>query len=312
MDKLKMTNNENVESILVLGGTGHYGRHIVQSLIKKKIKVRVLSRNAEKAIKILGMNVEVMEGDITSKEVVINSLQGIRAVIISISAFNRKLIRKTNLIERDSVLMVFNEAKKQGIDRIVYISVYKKPPKNSDLCQARIKNEIEERLEKSDFNYTILGASPSIEIFFEMIRKNKMTVPGGGPPALPTISPIDLGEIAAQAVLRSDLNRKRFQLVGPEPISFKEASERISKSTGENITFRKVPLLPIRIASLITGSLSFIFPYFSQFLKFIILMNSFQLDIIEEALKDHKTLLNTFNYTPRTLEDHAMKWYKNK
>ncbi len=299
--------------ILVLGGTGHYGRHIVKALTADNQKVRILSRNMTKARQILGEEPEIIIGDITSKEVVIQALEGVNAIVISVSAFNRKMIRKLKLIERDSVLMVFEEAERLGINRIVYISVYGKPDTNVDMLQGRIKREIEDTLEKSSFNYTILGAPPSMEIFFSMIRNGKMTVPGGGPTALPTISPIDLGIIAAQTVIRSDLNRKRFSLVGSDVISFRDATERISKITGNEIGFRKVPLLLIRAAATITGLLSAIFPYISQLLKFIILMNTaFTPDVIEQVIEHQKLLKETFDYQPLTIEEFAIKFYKNK
>lgn len=303
----------NNRLILVLGGTGHYGRHIVKALIEQNQKVRVLSRNVPKARRILGEKPEIMEGDITSKQVVINTLEGVGAIIICVSAFNRKTIRRLKLIERDSVLMVFEEAEKLGINRIVYISVYGKPDVNVDNLQGRIKREIEDTLEKSRFNFTILGAPPSMEIFFSMIRNGKMTVPGGGPPALPTITPTDLGKIAAQAVIRSDLNGKRFSLVGSDIISFREAAERISKLSGKNISFRKVPLLPIKVVASITGLLRPLFPYISQLLKFIILMNTaFTSEMIKQALDHQKLLQETFNYQPLTLEEFAIKYNKLK
>ncbi|MFX0211322.1 MAG: NAD(P)H-binding protein, partial [Candidatus Hodarchaeota archaeon] len=123
--------------ILVLGGTGHYGRHIVKALLENNQSVRVLSRNKLKAREILGEIPEIMEGDITSKEAVITSLEGINAIIISVSAFNKKIIRKAKLIERDSVLMVLEEAGKRGINRIVYISVYAKPAADVDAYSVR-------------------------------------------------------------------------------------------------------------------------------------------------------------------------------
>ncbi|MFX0123226.1 MAG: SDR family oxidoreductase [Candidatus Hodarchaeota archaeon] len=297
--------------ILVLGGTGHYGRHIVKALIETNQKVKVLSRNIPKAREILGEKPEIVEGDITSKKVVVDTLEGVSAIIISVSAFNRKTIRKVKLIERDSVLMVFDEAKKLGINRIVYISVYGKPDVDVDTLQGRIKREIEDTLEQSSFDYTILGAPPSMEIFFSMIRNGKMTVPGGGPIALPTISPTDLGKIAAQAVIRSDLSGKRFSLVGSDIISFREAAERISKVTGKDIGFRKVPLIPIKVAASITGLLSPIFPYISQLLKFIILMNTaFTSEIIEQAFDHQKLLQETFDYQPLPLEEFAISYYE--
>ena len=69
-----MSNAQN-KSILVLGGTGHYGHHIVQSLLGKGASVRVLSRNAGNARKILGETHEIIEGDITSRESIIESTE---------------------------------------------------------------------------------------------------------------------------------------------------------------------------------------------------------------------------------------------
>jgi len=74
-----MSQGEN-RPILVLGGTGHYGRHIVRSLLKRGKLVRVLSRNAANAREVLGDGIEINEGDITSRESVTESLNGASAV----------------------------------------------------------------------------------------------------------------------------------------------------------------------------------------------------------------------------------------
>ena len=187
-------NDDQSKPILVLGGTGHYGRHIVQNLLGKGLSVRVLSRGIEKARKILGEGPEVVEGDITARESIIEVVTGVRAVIISISAFTPRSIRRFELIERDSVLSIFAEAEKAGISRMVYISAYDTKQDVSEYMQreiglgiAKIKPEVERALANTNLNWTVLGAPPSMEIFFAMIRGNTMMVPGGGPPALPTV-----------------------------------------------------------------------------------------------------------------------------
>ena len=208
--------------ILVLGGTGHYGRNIVRSLLEKGQTVRVLSRNATNARGILGDEAEIVEGDITLRKSAREALEGVKAVVISVSAFTPKLIRKLKLIERNSVLMVLEEAQNVGISRIVYLSGYELYPaiiKELDLEFGRVKLEIETALAQSAFNWTVLGEAPSMEVFFAMIRGERMIVPGGGPPALPTVSPVDTGEIAAQTILRDDLVNRRIRVTGTEAIS---------------------------------------------------------------------------------------------
>jgi uncharacterized protein YbjT (DUF2867 family) len=302
--------------ILVLGGTGHYGRHVVQSLLRRAAPVRVLSRNAARAREILGEVPEIVEGDITVKESVTEALKGARAAVISVSAFAPKSIREQKLIERDSVLAVLAEAERARVFRIVYISTYgtnQDSVEGVNLEAAGIKSEIEDTLARSDLNWTVLGAAPSTRIFFAMIRGDTMIVPGGGPMALPTVSPVDVGEITAQTVLRQDLSRKRIRMVGPEAISFPEAAGRISSVVGRKIKFRKVPLVLPKMAYVVTRPLtpfSDILLYANQMLGFIKLLNQFPEGIINQVPEDHRFLLDTFDYAPTTLEMEAERWSK--
>ena len=295
--------------ILVLGGTGHYGRHIVKSLQERGQQVRVLTRNAANARRILGDEADIVEGDITSRESVVEALEGVKAVVISVSAFTPKLIRKLELIERDSVLMVLEEAQNAGISRILYLSGYalrRGLVEELDLALGRIKLEIETALAQSDFSWTVLGEAPSMEVFFAMIRGEKMIVPGGGPPALPTVSPVDAGEIAAQTALREDLGGKRIRVTGPEAISFPEASRRISAVTGKRLEFQKIPLFPLRVASLVTWPFN---PYLRHLVGSARLMNRFPQDLAAQVSEDHRWLLDTFSYTPTTLEMETRRWF---
>lgn len=304
-----MTSQNKKNPILVLGGTGHYGRHIVRALLDKDIPVRVLSRNRQKGYELLGDQVMIVEGDITSAEDIQAALQGVEAVIISVSAFSPQLIRQMKQIERDAVLSVLRAAEDADVRRVVYISVFDvRQQVIEDIGDkyetARIKQEVESALARTSFNWTVLGAPPSMEIFFALIRGDTLSVPGGGPPALPTISPVDVGEIAAQTVLRDDLHGLRIRMVGPDLLSFPQAAKRISAVTGKRIRFRAVPLLPIRVASYIVAPF---YPYLRVIVAHLELLNNFPADIAEEAGKDHQWLLEHFDYNPTTLEKEATR-----
>jgi uncharacterized protein YbjT (DUF2867 family) len=299
--------------ILVLGGTGHYGRHIVEALLRRGAAVRVLSRSAGRARQILGPEVELVEGDVAAVEAVAAALRGVEALVISISAVSPGLIRRLWQIERDAVLAVLAEAGRAGVRRVVYISVY---DVRADLARrlgiesAGIKAEVEQALAGSAFNWTVLGAAPSMELFFAMIRGRWMVVPGGGPPALPTIAPGDLGEIAAQGVLRDDLSGRRLRLAGPEALSFPQAAGRISQAWGRPLWFQRIPLLLPRIARWairpFTG-LSDRLCFVQHMLGYVLLLNQFPADVAAASAADHQLLLETFDYAPTTLEMEARR-----
>jgi len=175
------TTDSRPETVLVLGGTGHYGRHIVGSLEAKGVAVRVLTRSAERARGCLPESVEVMEGDLESREAVIRALRGVGRLVVSVSAFTRAQVRRLEAVERDAVIMALAEAEAAGVTRVVYLSVFDIRPEISErlrLVSAKIKLDVEAYLRSSGFDWTVLGAPPSMEIFFAMTRGDRMVVPG--------------------------------------------------------------------------------------------------------------------------------------
>lgn len=299
--------------ILVLGGTGNYGKFIVNSLVAKNVPVRVVSRNAAKARRLLGDSPELVEGDITSADTMSRALEGVHGLVISISAMNPGQIRRMKAIEQDAVIHVLKMAGQAGVKRVVFISVYdirQEVAKKLRLESARIKKTVEDALAQSPFNWTVLGAPPSMQLFFAMTRGSIMVVPGGGPKLLPSVSPVDLGEIAAQAVLRDDLAGLRLRVPGPDPLNFPGAAQRLSKVYGRRIRFRKIPLLLPKIAwwaTLPLAPFSKTACFVHAMIGYVKLLNLFPQDLAAEISADHQRLRKLFNYTPLTLEDEARR-----
>jgi len=300
--------------VLVLGGTGHYGRHIVRSLAAKGVPVRVLTRNAARANGVLPATVELTEGDLESPDSVARALQGVERVVVAVSAFSRDQIRKLVAVERDAVMAALDQAAAARVRRVVYLSVFdvqpQKTPSAVHLDSGTIKLDVEMYLRSSGFNWTVLGAPPSMELFFAMTRGDRMMVPGGGPKALPTIAPADVGEIAAQAVLRDDLGGQRLRLAGPEPLSFRAAASRLSALYGRTIRFTAIPLILPKIVWYATWPLTRLsgsIDYAHQLLGFIQLLSSFPEEVALASVKDHDKLVRIFNYTPTTLEMEARR-----
>ena len=298
------------QRILILGGTGHYGREIVRSLVEKSVPVTVLTRNAARAKETIGVAPRFVEGDITAGDCVREALQGASALVIAVSAFSPDQIRRIKAVEQDAVIAALEEAQAAGVKRVVFVSVFEVKEdlaRKHKIDSGNAKLEVERFLAGSDFNWTVLGAPPSMDIFFRMLRGKTLAVPGGGPEALPTIAPRDLGEIAARAVLRDDLARRRIRVVG-EVLGFREAAERFSRFYGKPVKFRKIPLLLPRIARALTGILS---PfsnriyYVHSLLGFIKLLNQFPPEIAAQARLDLADLRRTFNFNPTTLELEA-------
>jgi len=293
------------ERILVLGATGHYGQGIVRALCRSEASVRVLTRDGERARALFGPGVEVAEGDVTSHEAVSRALEGSTAVVSALSAFSPGLVRRFVAIERDAVLRLFEELPRHGIRRLVYLSVYdlrKDLIERFDALAGKVKLEVESALAASALDWTVLGCAPSMQLFFRFIRGSRMLVPGGGPPAVPTVGSEDVGVIAAQCVRRTDMARQRLRVTGPEALGFAEAAERIGKVWGRRIKVLKLPLAGPRLAAAITAPFN---PFMKHVVATLRMLNAFPQEIAAEVPSDHARLRTLFDYVPKTLEDEA-------
>lgn len=135
-----------------------------------------------------------------------------------------------------------------------------------------------------------------------------MMVPGGGPKGLPTVSSVDVGEIAAQTVLRADLTGQRIQMVASQAYSFPDAARRISSVWGIPVGFRKIPIILPKIAYVLTTPLAPVSDrilYVRTLLRFIRLLNNFPESYIEKVPALHDRLRSIFSYAPSTIEVEA-------
>lgn len=303
MRHTKVQNMIDSNQIVVYGGTGFYGQKVVEKLVKKGQSIKVVTRNSENAKNIVGDKVVLFQGDVTEKGTIEKSLENVGAIVICLSAMSNKLIRRMKEIERDAVLEIMEQAKKANISRLVYMSGYEMRKQLLDDLKipefGEIKIEVEGKIRQSDFNWTILGDAPAFEMFFAFLNKGKMTVPGGGLNAFPTISPEDVGEITAQIVMREDLNERRIRLTGPKAYSFPEVAKLITDISGQRIKHMTIPLFLINIVS-------FLLLPFTPFVRFIYkslkMLNNFPADLADNVPVDHKLLRELFDYEPVTLE----------
>ena len=114
--------------VLVTGGTGFVGAHIVAALIRDGHEVRMLVRRAEQvpiSLEPLGVSVEdIVVGDVLDPEAVAAGLDGVDAVVhaaavFSLDARRAAEITRTNLRATE---LVVGGAVERGLDPIVHIS----------------------------------------------------------------------------------------------------------------------------------------------------------------------------------------------
>ena len=108
--------------ILVTGGTGRVGGKLVESLLKAGERVRVLTRNPQKAVSLHASGASVILGDLAQLKRVNAALCGCDRLIS---------IPPNTLNQAEQEIQLFEAAKCAGIQHIVKLSTVKADPKSS-------------------------------------------------------------------------------------------------------------------------------------------------------------------------------------
>ncbi|WP_231634897.1 NAD-dependent epimerase/dehydratase family protein [Pedobacter sp. PACM 27299] len=110
---------------MVSGANGHLGNNLVRFLIGKGIPVRASVRNLNDKIPFAGLDVEVVQADITDKASFVKALQGVETFYAVGAAFKlwakdpKKEIYDVNMEGTRNTIEAAAEA---GVKRIVYVS----------------------------------------------------------------------------------------------------------------------------------------------------------------------------------------------
>ena len=119
--------------VLVTGGTGHLGAHVVAALLAEGHRVRVLARRADRvgaALEPLGWSaddVDVYQGDLLDgREALAPAMDGVDALLHAASLYSLNQadaarMRRVNVAGARAVLELACE---RGLSRIVYVSSY--------------------------------------------------------------------------------------------------------------------------------------------------------------------------------------------
>ncbi|KKZ83558.1 NmrA family transcriptional regulator [Rhizobium phaseoli] len=202
-------------TILVIGATGRVGRHVVEQLVARDAKVRVLTRDASKAN--FPIDVEVVQGEILDIASLRNAFKGIRTQF---------LLNAVTGDEFTQAIITLNIAREAGVERVVYLSVIH-ADRFVNVPHFAVKSGAEQMLKQMEFSATILR--PSYFIDNEVMIKDVVLdhgvypMPIGGR-GVAMVDARDIAEVAAIELVRRDqapgkLPVETINLVGPDTLT---------------------------------------------------------------------------------------------
>ena len=235
--------------ILVTGGTGFVGGHVVPALREAGHEVRALVRRLQRADGLAAAGAELADGDVTDASTLPAAVAGCDAVVHLVSIrrgsreqFERVMAQGT----RDLVAA----AATAGLRRFVLMSAAGTNEHTaSTVPYFRAKLDMEQAVQAAAVAHVILRPSfvfgpggGALPIFVRQVRFSPVTpVIGAG---LHRVQPIWVGDLAAYvvaAVERPEAANRVFELGGPDVVTWDELYERIATTLGKRRTRFHIP-----------------------------------------------------------------------
>lgn len=108
-------------SALVTGATGFIGTHLVRSLAERGVRVRAFARNAARARKLIGPNVEVVIGDMGDPEAIDGLADGMD-LVFHLASVMKGTPDEFERVDLAGGRRLIEESKRAGVKRFIFTS----------------------------------------------------------------------------------------------------------------------------------------------------------------------------------------------
>jgi uncharacterized protein YbjT (DUF2867 family) len=263
--------------ILVTGGTGFVGGHVVHELRGRELPVRCLVRDARRGAKLAAWGCELAEGDLADPGSLSAAVAGAETVVhlVAIRQGPRERFQRVMV---DGTRNLLAAAKEAGAGRIVHMSALGTSELTKDLVPYYwAKWENEQQVSSSGIPYVVFRPSfvfgPDGGILPTFVKLAKLTpvtpIVGSGRQRIQPVWADDVAAYFVAGVERDDVVGRVFELGGPDVVSWNEFWERLKRMLGLRRPSIHVPVRLMMLNALVTERLPGDIPLTRDLLKML-------------------------------------------
>jgi uncharacterized protein YbjT (DUF2867 family) len=263
--------------ILVTGGSGFVGGHVVHALRARDFQVRCLVRDPRKGARLAALGCEVVEGDMTDPATLQRAVDGAEAVV-HLVAIRQGRERDFQRIMVDGTRDLLAAATGAGVGRFVHMSALGVSEQTKDLVPYyRAKWAMEEDVRGSGLPYVIFRPSfifgrdgGILPTFAKLARYSPVTpITGSGNQRIQPIWAGDVAAYFADATRRGEAAGNTYELGGPDVITWNEFWVRLKRVLGRRRPSVHVPMAFMRANAIVTERLPGNIPLTRDLLKML-------------------------------------------
>jgi NADH dehydrogenase len=263
--------------ILVTGGNGFVGGHVVHQLREQNREVRCLVRDRRKAERLESWGCEVVEGDMTDPSSLERAAAG-ADIVVHLVAIRQGKREEFQRIMVGGTRDLLKTAKEAGVKRFVLMSALGTSEETKEAVPYYgAKWQMEQDVEQSGLPYVIFRPSfifaldgGILPTFRKLARIAPVTpIIGSGEQRIQPIWADDVAAYFAKAVDHEPATNRTFELGGPDAVSWNEFWARLKGMLGVRRPSVHMPIGFMKVNALLTERLPGNIPLTRDLLKML-------------------------------------------
>jgi NADH dehydrogenase len=259
--------------ILLTGGTGFVGGHVLRALQDSGRAVRCLVRNPSK----VSLDGELVQGDMTDRASLGRAVAGADTVV-HLVAIRQGKKEQFERVMAQGTRDLLAASKDAGVKRFILMSALGTTEESKDLVPYYgAKWEMEQATEAAGIPYVIFKPSfvfardgGILPTFAKLARLAPVTpITGSGTQRIQPIWADDVAAYFDNAIDLEAATNRTFELGGPDVVSWNEFWERLKKARGIRRPSVHVPMGLMRMNALVTERLPGNIPLTRDLLKML-------------------------------------------
>lgn len=231
--------------ILAIGGTGMLGQPVSRCLKEAGFRVRIMTRDLQKARKTFDNSFEIFAGNPMDANCLEEALHGCYGVHISLPSEVEQQVAET----------VAKLAARHGVERISYISGGTVAEENRWFPMIDRKFLAEKAIREAGIPYTIFCSTWVMESLPLFVVQGRASVFGRQPYPYHWVAADDIARMVSTAYRLGEAANKRFLVLGPEAIRMHEALRRYCAMFHPDIqNVSTMPFWLVKMLAIITRS----------------------------------------------------------
>src|SRR5437588_942517 len=227
-------------TVLVTGGTGFVGHHVVHALRARNVTVRALVRDPRRARRLSAWGAELVRGDVADQTVLRAACVGVQAVIHLVAIIKGSRADFERVMEHGTRNLVA-AAEGAGIRRFVLASALGLDERSKDAVPYfTAKWEMERAVRSSSLGYVVFRPSfifgedgGVLPTFVRLARLAPVTpIVGDGKTRLQPIWIEDVAEYYARAIDHPAATGRVVEIGGPEAVTWNDFWDRLKRIAG--------------------------------------------------------------------------------